>query len=127
MSRVDDTVVLASGIKVDALAMEHLLDSEDEITRSAILPSKSKESLLALIQPSPTHGSNLDVVVASVLRINLDLPYEKRIQRENIILVDHLPVTTKATLHRKAVNKIIFNSGGEWPLNRTIVRWNLCF
>lgn len=121
MSRVDDTVVLASGIKVDALALEHILDAQDEISRSAIVLSKSKEQLLALIEPSSSYQTQAEAVETAVLRVNLNLPYEKRVQRENIVFVDRLPLTTKATLHRKLVNKILSSNSGAWPLDRIIV------
>ena len=121
MSRVDDTVVLASGIKVDALALEHILDAQDEISRSAIVLSKTREHLLALIEPSPSHLSELEDVKTAVLRVNLNLPYEKRVQRDSIVFVDRLPLTTKATLHRKQVKKILSGNNGEWPLEHVVV------
>ena len=106
---MDDLVVFESGVKIDALALERVLDSgEFNIQRSAILSNVTGDSLVALIQP---HSLLLPVgaiesIVDIVLDLNASIPFEKRLRREHIFIVNDLPVTTKQTLNRKKLKKI---------------------
>ncbi|TFY66975.1 hypothetical protein EVG20_g4117 [Dentipellis fragilis] len=115
-SRIDDLVVLSSGLKVNAADVERVLDSHPEVSYSAIVGNEKSDALVALIQPKPslTHAAIVEVV----LRVNHLLPFEKKIQRHNVIVVDSLPITSKGTLHRKKLKHMIHKSGGAWPFKQ---------
>jgi len=103
-------VVFESGVKIDALALERVLDSGGfNIQRSAILSNVAGDSLVALIQPHslllPVGGA-IESIVDIVLDLNASIPFEKRLRREHIFIVNDLPVTTKQTLNRKKLKKI---------------------
>lgn len=120
IGRIDDLAVLSSGLKVDALPLEHSLNSHPHILRSAFIPSFDRQTLAVLIQLAAEGSKGVDKLVEDeLLRIVLDLNHqlvvETRIQTENIFLVDSLPVTTKMTLNRKLVRKIWAENLGEWP------------
>lgn len=116
VGRLDDMVTFNSGIKVDALSLERTLEALPEISRCAIILNPTQDGLTVLIDPSP--AATFPAIIDSITRVNKGLPYEKRIQRENIILVDSLPVTTKMTLHRKKLKRILADAGGQWPADR---------
>lgn len=120
VGRIDDMVVLKSGIKVNAIELERLLDAQAGILRSAVVGNSNGDALLALVQPQ---SENLDPMESSrlvdtVLGLNLSLPLEKRFRRENIFLIRDLPITTKFTLNRKKIKKTIANiqSDAEIPV-----------
>ncbi|KAA1472727.1 thiolase-like protein [Dentipellis sp. KUC8613] len=115
-SRIDDLVVLSSGLKVNAADVERVLNSHPEVSYSAIVGNEKSDALVALIQPKPsvTHAAIVEVV----LRVNHLLPFEKKIQRHNVIVVDSLPITSKGTLHRKKLKHMIHKSGSAWPFKQ---------
>ncbi|KAF8523370.1 polyketide synthetase [Hysterangium stoloniferum] len=104
VGRTDDLIIFTSGIKIDALSLERILDAQEKIQRSALVLSPLGNSVVALIQPH----SQFDKcqIVDGVLAINNSLPFEKRLRRENIYMVAELPVTTKFTLNRKKIKKV---------------------
>ena len=127
LGRIDDMVVLASGIKIDALAIERQLNEHPVILRSAVVATSTREQPVVLFQPktepdseTPLDSQKYEDVVRFVLDINRSLSFDKRIRPENIIAVDELPVTTKLTLNRKKVKKIWYESGCRWPSSRTL-------
>ncbi|CAA7262015.1 unnamed protein product [Cyclocybe aegerita] len=109
LGRIDDMIVLKSGIKIDALAFERVLDSLPHVERSAIMPNTTGDAIIALIQPHTEYLSHLfhDTLINSVLEVNISIAFEKRLRRECIFLVNDLPTTTKHTLNRKMLKKIL--------------------
>lgn len=117
LGRLDDIVVLSSGVKVDALGVERMLNSQPGIVRSALVTDSSGDALVALIELASEHGSP-ELAIESILYLNGSFPFEKRIHRRNILFVDKLPLTSKSTLHRKKVKQLLASCGGSWPANR---------
>ncbi|KAL5536380.1 hypothetical protein ACEPAF_202 [Sanghuangporus sanghuang] len=120
LGRMDDMVVLASGVKIDALPVERQLNDHPLILRSAIVTNLTRETPVVLLQPkvqsnTPFDSRKYEEVVRFVLDLNRSLTFDKRIRPENIVIVDELPVTTKFTLNRKKIKKIWYESGGSWP------------
>ncbi|TFY73619.1 hypothetical protein EWM64_g10393 [Hericium alpestre] len=108
--RVDDILALSSGIKINAADAEHLLNSQPEISQSAIILNKAGDALVAMVQPDPS--ASQAAITDVILRLNRALPFEKKIQRHNITFVESLPMTSKATLHRKKLKYILHQAGG---------------
>jgi acyl carrier protein len=106
---VDDTVVLSTGEKVDALSLERTLEEHPHIERAAIVGNVQGDAILALVQPKLAPNMTLDwsVLTDAVLNLNKTLPFEKRIQRQKVFFVRQLPLTVKNTIHRKRLRKII--------------------
>ena len=120
IGRRDDIVVLSSGVKIDALALERTYDMHDGIVRTAVISKVDHSAPVLLIQPVLPNGRYMTYAIAyaligHVLRHNETLSFDKRIQTENIIFVDELPVTTKLTINRKKIKKIWTESNGIWP------------
>lgn len=109
LGRTDDMVVFPSGLKANVLPLEKQLNEHEFILRSAIIYDSRREVLLALIQPQVETPASLDTMalLPVVMGINSSLPFERRLLPENILVVEHLPVTGKLTLARKRVKKII--------------------
>lgn len=123
LGRIDDLVVLASGVKIDALDIERHLNNHPLILRSAVISSITRETPVALLQPAGNNDTPLDVgkrekIVRYVMEINQMLSFEKRIRPGNIVFVDELPTTTKFTLNRKKVKKIWAELNGKWPVQK---------
>ncbi|ETW77135.1 putative multidomain protein [Heterobasidion irregulare TC 32-1] len=120
IGRSDDVVVLNAGLKVNALALERVLDTQKGIRRSAIIGNRPGDELLALIQPeeADTLAVCWRTLVDAVLGLNSTLPLETRIRRENIFIVQDLPLTTKSTLHRKKVNQMVFEMVDDSQVSR---------
>ncbi|KZV76664.1 hypothetical protein PENSPDRAFT_730994 [Peniophora sp. CONT] len=119
IGRVDDTVVLSTGEKVDALAIEQGLEKHMDIERAAIVAGVHGDALLALIQPRSSNDIAVDwsALADAVLRANQTLPFEKRIRCEHIFFVEQLPLTPKNTLHRKRLREVVasLNENSEVP------------
>ncbi|PBK78585.1 polyketide synthetase [Armillaria solidipes] len=108
IGRVDDMIVLTSGVKVDALFLERILDATPGIFRSALMGSILGDSVVALVQPDlvVADPARWHELIDAVQGLNLSLPYDKRLRRDNIFIVNDLPVTTKFTLNRKMLKYI---------------------
>jgi acyl carrier protein len=102
------------------LALERLLDNHKQIERSAVVLTASQEEVYALIEAAPEYKTRLPEVIDAVQLTNSSLPFDKRIQKQNIAIVDKLPVTQKATLFRKEISRILKENGGVWPASRTL-------
>ncbi|KAF9461926.1 polyketide synthetase [Collybia nuda] len=109
LGRTDDMVVFATGLKTNVLPLEKRLNENSFICRSAIIYDARKDALLVLVQPQVKDPSSLNaaVVLDAVMEINSSLPFGKRLLHENILVVKDLPVTTKLTLNRKRVKKVV--------------------
>ncbi len=118
---MDDLIVLASGLKVDAVALEGILDNESSVKRSAIVPSADRNALIALIEPSPDIVWDEKTTSEVSHRINHHLLADHRIALENFVLVDELPMSSKSVLHRKALKNIMSAHGDRWPSHRTLL------
>ncbi|TDL21967.1 hypothetical protein BD410DRAFT_770959 [Rickenella mellea] len=103
IGRTDDTVVLNTGLKLDALAVERGIDALEGVVRSAVVAAKDGEGVLVLLHPTSRMTTIMDAVLT--LNTSLKLPYDKRLRRENVWVVEKLPATTKMTLNRKLVKK----------------------
>ncbi|KAJ7595789.1 polyketide synthetase [Mycena floridula] len=117
VGRKDDLVVLSSGTKVDVLPIERTLDALPDIRRSAIIGNLDSTSLVVLVEPTvdPFTKARTADLVDKILTVNVSLRYEDRIKRDNIHIVDALPVTGKLTLNRKKVKKLFKDGQGIWP------------
>ena len=94
------------------------VDNHERIARSAIVLAPSK--VCALVEAAPKYMSRLSEVVDAVQRTNSTLLFDKRIQKHNIVIVDKLPVTQKATLFRKEIILILKETSEIWPSSRTL-------
>lgn len=112
IGRQDDVVMLSSGLKVDAPALEGIFNALPDIQRTAILPNAESDALVCLVELA--NGCSSSAALDSIIRANVHLAFEKRLSRGNIQVVNKLPVTTKSTLHRKRLKKIIREAGKSW-------------
>lgn len=120
LGRIDDLIVLASGIKINALDLEKTFNSHPDIVRTAVISDIDHLAPVLLVQPLHGDKTYLPREQASkltdfILHHNEKLSYERRIRVENIIFVQELPATTKLTLNRKKIKKIWLESSGKWP------------
>ncbi len=101
-------IVLTSGVKVDALFLERILDATPGIFRSALMGSILGDSVVVLVQPDlvAADPARWHELIDAVQGLNLSLPYDKRLRRDNIFIVNDLPVTSKFTLNRKMLKYI---------------------
>ncbi|KAJ8518269.1 hypothetical protein ONZ45_g4625 [Pleurotus djamor] len=118
VGRIDDIVVLSSGLKLDAPALEGILNSIPGILRSAIIANKSADTLLALIEMNHSSRITRDELISSVLQINTQLPFDKRIRNDNIIFAKAIPTTTKGRVNRKMLNKLLAEAPPDMDLRR---------
>lgn len=108
VGRLDDIIILSSGLKVDAPPLEKIITSIPGIECSAVLANKSGDSLVALVLPSPSSTTlRVDEIITSVQRVNTSLPLKKRLHHGNIVIVKELPKTTKGAVNKKLLRKII--------------------
>ncbi|KAL4262184.1 hypothetical protein AB1N83_005909 [Pleurotus pulmonarius] len=108
VGRLDDIIILSSGLKVDAPPLEKIITAIPGIQCSAILANKSGDALVALVLPSPSAMSlKMDEIISSVQRVNESLPLTKRLHRGNIVIVEELPKTTKGVVNKKLLRKAI--------------------
>lgn len=108
VGRLDDILVLSSGLKVDAPSLEKIITEVPGIECSTIVANKPGDSIVALVLPSPSAPMlRIDEIISSVLYVNTLLPFEKRLHRENIVIVKNLPRTTKGVVNRKLLKKLV--------------------
>ncbi|KAH7872218.1 polyketide synthetase, partial [Lentinula edodes] len=119
LGRVDDVIVLSSGIKVEALEREKEFDTVPGVQKSALLADQGGNVLIVLVQL--TGGiSTWPAVHRKLLALNVQYPYGKRVAQDKFYPVANLPLTAKYTLNRKRL-KHLFKDVSEGETNIQLI------